>query len=136
LIFAYDKAIYLSEMTALGVTAPAADYNLGDIQLANTGDDLSLKDPSDVTKDAVAWGSGSVAGVTTWSGSTTGADKTLQRDPANEDTNNCNTDFIIDTPNPGVVYVDTDPGFTSYEFVLPVIGMVGLAVLLLRRRKR
>ena len=136
LIFAYDKAIYLSEMTALGVTTPAADYNLGDIQLANTGDDLSLKDPSDATKDAVAWGSGSVAGVVAWSGSTTGADKTLQRDPANEDTNNCNTDFIIDTPNPGVVYVDTDPGFTSYEFVLPVIGIVDLAVLLLRRRKR
>lgn len=138
LIFAYDKAIYLSEMTALGVTAPAADYNLGDIQLANTGDDLSLKDPSDTTKDAVAWGSGSVAGVTTWSGSTTGADKTLQRDPANEDTNNCNTDFIIDTPNPGAVYVSTPPdtGYTSYEFVLPVIGMVGLAALLLIRRKR
>ncbi|MCG3257678.1 MAG: lamin tail domain-containing protein, partial [Candidatus Heimdallarchaeota archaeon] len=71
LIFAYDKTIYLSEMTALGVTAPVADYNLGDIQLANTGDDLSLKDPADVTKDAVAWGSGSVAGVVTWSGSTT-----------------------------------------------------------------
>ncbi len=136
LIFAYSNAVYQSEMTALGVTAPAADYGLGDILLANTGDDLSLKDPSDVTKDAVAWGSGSVSGVTTWSGSTTDADKTLQRDPANEDTNNCNTDFIIDTPNPGVVYVDTDPGFTSFEFVLPVIGVVGLAVLLLRRRKR
>ncbi|MCE7747478.1 MAG: hypothetical protein GPJ51_03710 [Candidatus Heimdallarchaeota archaeon] len=138
LIFAYDKAIYLSEMTALGVTAPAADYNLGDIQLANTGDDLSLKDPSDATKDAVAWGSGSVAGVVAWSGSTTDADKTLQRDPANEDTNNCNTDFIVDTPNPGAVYVSTPPdtGYTSYEFVLPVIGIVGLAVLLLRRRKR
>ncbi|MHA1218088.1 MAG: phospholipase D-like domain-containing protein [Candidatus Heimdallarchaeaceae archaeon] len=138
LIFAYSNAAYQSEMTALGVTAPVADYGLGNIQLANTGDDLSLKDPADVTKDAVAWGSGSVAGVVAWSGSTTGADKTLQRDPANEDTNNCNTDFIIDTPNPGAVYVSTPPdtGFTSYEFVLPVIGVIGLAVLLLRRRKR
>jgi len=138
LIFAYDKTIYLSEMTALGVTAPAADYNLGDIQLANTGDDVSLKDPADVTKDAVAWGSGSVSGVTTWSGAATGADETLQREPADEDTNNCNTDFIVDTPNPGVVYVYTSPtntGFTSYEFVLPIIGIIGLALLILRRKR-
>ena len=139
LIFAYDKAIYQSEMIALGVTSvPTADYNLGDIQLANTGDDLSLKDPADVTKDAVAWGTGSVSGVTAWSGASTGADETLQREPADKDTNNCNTDFIIDTPNPGVVYIFTSPtntGFTSYEFVLPIIGIIGLALLILRRRR-
>ncbi len=135
LIFAYDKTIYHSEMTALGISlVPTADYNLGDIQLANTGDDLSLKDPADVTKDAVAWGSGSVSGVTAWSGATTGADKTLQREPADVDTDNCNTDFLIDTPNPGVVYLD-DPGFTSFEFVLPIVGIIGLAIFILRRKR-
>jgi phosphatidylserine/phosphatidylglycerophosphate/cardiolipin synthase-like enzyme len=138
LIFAYDKATYASEMASYGVTAPAADFNLGDIQLANTGDDISLKDPSDTTKDSVAWGSGSVAGVTTWSGGSTGADQTLQREPADKDTNNCNTDFIIDTPNPGVVYIytsPTNPGFTSYEFILPIVGIIGIALILLRRKR-
>ncbi|MHA1828321.1 MAG: phospholipase D-like domain-containing protein, partial [Candidatus Heimdallarchaeaceae archaeon] len=73
LIFSSDTTTYESEMSALGITAPSADYGLGDIQLANSGDEVILKDPSESIKDAVAWGSGSVASLVSWSGEETGA---------------------------------------------------------------
>ena len=141
LLFAYDNTIYKSEMSSHGVTAPDRDYSMGDIQLANAGDNVNFEDPSGTTRDAVAWGSGSASGVTAWSGATTGSDETLQRVPADEDTNNMNTDFEIDTPDPGVVYVTVpsttppDTGFLSFGYIVPIIGVIGLAIIYFRRKR-
>ncbi len=132
LIFAQDSATYVSEMGALGITVSAADYGLGDLQLANSGDVIILRDPDDNLKDAVAWGSGSVGGVTSWSGGSTGEDETLQRSPANQDTDNCNDDFIIDTPTPGTPLT---PEFTTY-IAIPLLTIFALVTLIILQKKR
>ncbi|MFW9853107.1 MAG: phospholipase D-like domain-containing protein [Candidatus Thorarchaeota archaeon] len=132
LIFAQDSATYVSEMSALGITVSAADYGLGDIALANTGDEIILSDPDDNLKDAVAWGSGSVGGVTSWSGGSTGEDETLQRSPANQDTDNCNDDFKIDTPTPGTPLT---PEFTTY-FAISLLSVFALVTIIIRQKKR
>ena len=132
LVFAQSSSTYVSEMSALGITVSAADYGLGDIALANTGDEIILKDPDESIKDAVAWGSGSVSGVISWSGSATGEDETLQRSPPNEDSDDCDADFVIDTPTPGIVEPD-GPGFTTL-LVLPIITIAALVVVFLRRK--
>ncbi len=132
LIFAQDSATYVSEMGALGITVSAADYGLGDIALANTGDVIILRDPDDNLKDAVAWGSGSVGGVTTWSGGSTGEDETLQRSPADQDTDNCNDDFKIDTPTPGTPIT---PEFTYY-IAIPILSVFALVTIIIRQKKK
>ncbi|MHA1952695.1 MAG: phospholipase D-like domain-containing protein [Candidatus Heimdallarchaeaceae archaeon] len=132
LVFARSSAAYVSEMSALGITVSAADYGLGDIALANTGDEILLKDPDDNVKDAVAWGSGSVSGVISWSGSSTGEDETLQRSPPNEDSDDCNADFVITNPTPGEV-APVGPEFTSF-LVLPIISVAALVIIFLRRK--
>ncbi|MHA1551901.1 MAG: hypothetical protein ACTSQC_08150, partial [Candidatus Heimdallarchaeaceae archaeon] len=76
------------------------------------------------------------SGTTSWSGSTTGEDETLQRSPANEDTNNCNTDFIIDTPSPGDVDATVVPEFTEAGFFIAIIGLIGLTVLVFTKRRK
>ncbi|MCE7742094.1 MAG: hypothetical protein GOP50_06515 [Candidatus Heimdallarchaeota archaeon] len=133
LIFCSDNAAYQSAMSDLGVTAPAADYGLGDIQLANTGDDIILKDPSGATKDGVAWGSGSIPGVTSWSGDVTGEDMTLQREYGNVDSDNCNNDFVITDPTPGDV-PDITPELLPL-IALPILSVVALVVIFIRKRK-
>ncbi len=133
LIFNSDSSTYESEMAAIPVSAPPADYGLGDIQLANSGDEIILEDPSGTIRDAVAWGSGSVSGVTTWSGATTGDDQTLQREFGNVDTNDCNSDFIIDTPTPGSV-PDVTPELLPLV-ALPILSVVALVVIFIRRRR-
>ncbi len=136
LVFAQDSATYVSEMSALGISVSSADYGLGNLALGNTGDEVILKDSAGNAKDAVAWGSGSASGTTSWSGSSTGEDETLQRSPANEDTNNCNTDFIIDTPSPGDVDVTAVTGFTEIGLFIVIIGLIGLtAIFFVNRRK-
>jgi phosphatidylserine/phosphatidylglycerophosphate/cardiolipin synthase-like enzyme len=136
LVFAQDSATYVSEMSALGITVAAADYGLGNLALGNTGDEVILKDSAGNTKDAVAWGSGSASGTTSWSGSTTGEDETLQRYPANEDTNNCDTDFIIDTPSPGDVEITAATEFTELGFFIIIIGLIGItSIFFVKRRK-
>ena len=132
LIFAQDSATYVSEMSVLGITVSAADYGLGDIGLANTGDEIILSDPDDNLKDAVAWGSGSVGGVTSWSGGSTGEDETLQRSPSNQDTDNCNDDFVIDTPTPGTPLI---PEFTTY-IAIPLLTIFALVTVIIRQKKR
>ncbi|MHA2357772.1 MAG: phospholipase D-like domain-containing protein [Candidatus Heimdallarchaeaceae archaeon] len=134
IVCAQDSATYVSEMGALGITVSAADYALGDLALANSGDEIILKDPDDNVKDAAAWGSGSVSGVTTWTGGSTGSDQTLQRDPPNEDTNDCNVDFILDDPTPGEVAPVT-PELTQI-FLIPIIGFIALITIFVRRRLR
>lgn len=136
LVFAQDSATYVSEMSALGISVSAANYGLGNLALGNTGDEVILKDSGGNAKDAVTWGSGSASGTTSWSGSSTGEDETLQRSPANEDTNNCNTDFIIDTPTPGEVDVSSVTEFTEIGLFIVIIGLIGLtAIYLIKRRK-
>jgi phosphatidylserine/phosphatidylglycerophosphate/cardiolipin synthase-like enzyme len=134
LVFAQNSPTYVSEMAALGITVSAADYGLGDIALANTGDEIILKDPDDRILDAVAWGSGSVSGVVSWSGSSTGEDDTLQRIPADEDTDDCDADFNIGSPTPTEVDVG-DPDFTSF-LVLPMIALAALSMILIRKKFR
>ena len=134
LVFAQDSTTYVSERGALGITVSGADYGLGDLALANSGDEAILKDPEEDIKDAVAWGSGSVSGVTTWTGGSTGEDMTLQRNPPNEDTDNCNTDLEIAIPTPGTVG-PTKPEFTKFFFI-PIIGFVAVIAILIKRQKR
>ncbi|MCG3217161.1 MAG: lamin tail domain-containing protein, partial [Candidatus Heimdallarchaeota archaeon] len=134
LVFAQDSSTYVSEMGALGITVSGADYGLGNLALANSGDEAILKDPEEDIKDAVAWGSGSVSGVTTWTGGSTGEDMTLQRNPPNEDTDNCNTDLEIAIPTPGTVG-PTKPEFTKFFFI-PIIGFVAVIAILIKRQKR
>ena len=132
LIFAQDSSTYVSEMGALGIIVSAADYGLGDIGLANTGDEIILRDPDDNLKDAVAWGSGTVSGVVSWSGGSTGEDETLQRSPANQDTDNCNDDFKIDTPTPGTPLT---PELTYY-IAIPILTIFALVTIIIRQKKR
>jgi phosphatidylserine/phosphatidylglycerophosphate/cardiolipin synthase-like enzyme len=136
LIFATDSSTYVSEMNDLGISAPTADYGLGDLQLANTGDEVILKDSDGNTKDAVSWGTGSVSGVIAFSGSCD-EDETLQRDPANVDTDNCNDDFVVKSPTPGTVEIEIDDtNGISYGFLIPVISFIGLAVFIFRFKKK
>ncbi|MHA1800361.1 MAG: phospholipase D-like domain-containing protein [Candidatus Heimdallarchaeaceae archaeon] len=136
LVFAQDSTTYVSEMSALGISVSAADYGLGNLALGNTGDEVILKDSSGNVKDAVAWGSGSASGTTSWSGSVTGEDETLQRSPANKDTNNCNTDFIIDTPTPGDVDTISVPKFTEIGVFIAIIGLISLTVIAFTKRRK
>ncbi len=106
LIFAHDANTFITEMGHLGITGVTADYSLGDLSLANSGDEVILLDPDKSLLDGVAWGSGHIDGVVSWSGST-GEDKSLQRVPANSDTNDCTVDFTADTPTPGKVTINS-----------------------------
>ena len=45
--------------------------------------------------------------------------KSLQRDPANVDTDDCSVDFIADTPNPGTVYISVVPTGFIPGFIIP-----------------
>ena len=92
-----------------------------------------LIQPSGLLRDGVAWGSGSVPGVTSWSGADTGESQTLQREYGNIDTNDCNADFIIADPTPGDV-----PDITT-EYLpliaLPILSVAALVVIIVRKRK-
>ena len=133
-IFTQDGSTFLSEMDDLGIILTGWDYALGDLALSNTGDEVILKDPDDNIKDAVAWGSGSVSGVVSWSGGSTGEDETLQRDPPNEDTDDCNADFIIASPSPSQV-AEIKTGFTNL-FIIPTIACIAIATIIIRQKKR
>lgn len=133
LVFCSDSAALDNAMNNLGITFGAADYGLGDIQLANSGDEIILKDPSGTIKDGVAWGTGSIPGVVSWSGPSTGEDKTLQREYGNVDTNDCNKDFIIADPTPGE-NPDLTPELTPL-MVLPILSVTALAIIFLRRKR-
>ena len=141
LIFARDEAVFISEMVDLGVDYNLPDFIYTDILLANTGDELILYDSDEIIRDAVVWGSGSVSGVVAWSG-TASASTTLQRDPAQTDTDNCNNDFRLMTPSPGVIYIDstddsTDEfGFSSPIIIISAIMIYSLASIIVRKRRK
>ena len=72
----------------------------GTIALSNTGDEVLLLNGSDVPVDVVTYGSGSYPGVTAHALVATG--HSLERSPANQDTNNCAVDFVDrNPPTPG-----------------------------------
>ena len=75
-------------------------WSSGTISLANTGDEMLLLNGSDAAVDVVTFEAGSYSGVTPHSGVAVG--HSIERSPANQDTNNCNTDFVDrPTPTPG-----------------------------------
>ncbi|MHA1304959.1 MAG: phospholipase D-like domain-containing protein, partial [Candidatus Heimdallarchaeaceae archaeon] len=146
LIFAHDSATFISEMSDLGITGVSADYGLGDLYLANTGDEVILLDPEETMVDAVAWGSGSVTGVVSWSGSSS-EEETLQRVPANQDTDDCSVDFESKAPTPGTVEVDTNTGsepsetptgdisYGTISFLILSISLYSLIAYAFKRRR-
>ena len=75
-------------------------WSSGTIALANGGDEVLLLNGADTPVDVVTYGSGSYPGVVAHSTVATG--HSLERSPANQDTNNCSVDFVDRaTPTPG-----------------------------------
>jgi len=109
LVFVRDATVFVAEMTDL-VVSTVYDHVYSDLILANIGDELILQDSKDNILDACIWGTGSLAGHTPWTGSMDDT-KSLQRDPANHDTDDCLVDFIVRIPNPGTVYVTESKSF-------------------------
>ncbi len=135
LVFVRDTAVFTSEMSALGVSVVSPDFIYTHIEFSNTGDDLTLKTATKEI-DVVAWGSVS-SSVTPWTG-TMDDTMSLQRDPANSDTDDCSVDFIADTPNPGLVYITVPPTETSpgYIISISVLSLTLIAIVLRRFKKR
>ncbi|NHJ88108.1 MAG: hypothetical protein FK734_21765 [Asgard group archaeon] len=142
LILARDIATYNTEMTALGISFFAPDFQYSGLILRNDGDEVMLLDTDGVLRDACVWGDVTLSGHTSWTGTMT-SDLSLQRDPANVDTNDCSVDFIADTPNPGTVYVTINPSSTTTPsgffpgFVIPIsiLGILILSFITYRVRK-
>lgn len=82
---------------------PYASWATGTISLANTGDEVVLLDVNDRVVDGVAWLSGSLQNVVSYS-QPLEAGTSLQRWPPGADTDNCNVDFrLAQQPTPGRV---------------------------------
>ncbi len=140
LIFARNATAFTEQMTALGAYTYPADFTYGSITLANTGDYLKLDTPTTSSVDAVVWGTGSLPSITAWTGDMDES-LTLQRDPANHDTDDCSVDFITDTPNPGEVYITIPPTSASgfipgYVFVTSIFAIILVATVSIKRRKQ
>ncbi|MBI2332299.1 MAG: lamin tail domain-containing protein [Chloroflexi bacterium] len=75
-------------------------WSSGTISLANTGDEVLLLNGSDTAVDVVTYEAGVYSGVTAHPGVATG--HSIERSPANQDTNDCSVDFVDrPTPTPG-----------------------------------
>ncbi len=137
LVFVRDSAVYTTEMNDLGITSPVFDYVYDSLILGNTGDILVLDGPHG-NVDAVVWGTGIYTGVIAWTG-TIDDTESLQRDPANQDTDDCSADFIVRVPNPGTVYVtETPSGFIPgfiFSTTLSAIAVVTLVIIFNKRKK-
>ncbi|NPE08016.1 MAG: hypothetical protein GNW80_07025 [Asgard group archaeon] len=137
LVFVRDSAVYTTEMNDLGITSPVFDYVYDSLILGNTGDILVLDGPHG-NVDAVVWGTGTYTGVTAWTGSIDDTES-LQRDPANHDTDDCSVDFIVRVPNPGTVYVTETPSGFIPGFILSTtlsaIAVVTIVVIFRKRKK-
>ncbi len=71
------------------------------LQLANGGDEVILRDPSGQVVDAIAYGTGNFPGIVTCP-LVSSSDRSLERFPANRDTDDCSVDFREwPFPNPG-----------------------------------
>jgi len=77
----------------------------GRIGWSNSGDEAILRDASGADVDVVVYGSGSYPGATPHPG--VGWGHSLERKPANRDTDDCSADFLERyTPKPGQVTLD------------------------------
>ena len=65
----------------------------GTMSLANAGDEVVLWGPDDAIVDAVAWGTSLLTGTKPFPLGVSAGNRTLQRWPPNQDTNNCAIDF-------------------------------------------
>lgn len=77
----------------------------GECALGNTGDEVLLYDAGGRLVDALAYGSGRVAGVVPWpDASSVYNEDSLERRPANRDSDDCSFDFRVRyEPAPGMV---------------------------------
>ncbi|MHA1127242.1 MAG: phospholipase D-like domain-containing protein [Candidatus Heimdallarchaeota archaeon] len=132
LILVRDTATFNSEMTALGVDYYPPDFEYSGPQLGNDGDEVMFLDADAVLRDACVWGDGTLSGHTSWSGTMTD-DLSLQRDPANMDTDDCSVDFVADTPAPGYVTIELTtfpwPGF----LIVGTIFAISITSVLIRK---
>ncbi|HUU79634.1 MAG TPA: phospholipase D-like domain-containing protein, partial [candidate division Zixibacteria bacterium] len=135
LIFVRDETTYTTEMTNLGVTFFAPDFIYADILLANTGDELMLSIPGGDVVDEVAWGTSASTTVTPWTGD---MDDTLslQRDPANYDTDDCTVDFTAGSPNPGTVYIKTSKTFSGFALFSTLSAIIFTTIIMVKRKRK
>ncbi|NHJ04336.1 MAG: hypothetical protein EAX90_05905 [Candidatus Heimdallarchaeota archaeon] len=135
LIFVRDETTYTTEMTSLGVTFYTPDFIYTDILLANTGDELMLSEPGGEVVDEVAWGTSASTTVTPWTGDMDDT-MSLQRDPANYDTDDCSVDFIAGSPNPGTVYIKTSKTFPGFALFSVLSAIIITTVTTAKRRRK
>lgn len=103
---AYELADYDPAVPEL---LPYTAWSTGTLSLGNANDQVLLLGPTDDVVDAVVWADPSLTTTVTISGvipftGTLAADHTLQRWPADRDTNDCSVDFRDQAlPSPGSV---------------------------------
>ncbi|MFX0062611.1 MAG: lamin tail domain-containing protein [Candidatus Hermodarchaeota archaeon] len=120
-----------------GQLAMEHDEATGAFALHNTADKVILKDDTGNTVDVAVWGDQTHADHVAMD--LVEAGKSMQRDwtVSQDDTNNCSLDFHETTPNPGQTIGEATitipaPGFE----MIAILGIVGLGVLLAKRRKK
>jgi hypothetical protein len=92
---------------AVPVLVPYSAWADGTLELGNSGDQVLLLGPNNAVVDAAAWISNTLPGTLPFSGPITPG-HTLERYPADKDTNDCNHDFHDQPfPSPGVVPANT-----------------------------
>jgi hypothetical protein len=85
--------------TAVPNMAPYSLWATGSVNLSNIGDQVIVLDGSDTAMDVVTYGEGTWPGVTPHPGAN---DWSIERQPADRDTNDCSLDFIAQpSPDPG-----------------------------------
>jgi len=88
---------------------------IGSFELSNTWDDVILLDNTGVVIDIVVYGTKSYPGVIPYTNTVTEG-KSLQREPPNQDTDDCSKDFVAATPTATVL---------RNILVSPISGTVG-----------
>lgn len=81
-------------------TGNIADFEWSSMSLANTGDEVILRDDTNINIDVVTYENGSFAGIVAHPGVSTG--HSIERQPKGKDSNNCAVDLIDQkSPTPG-----------------------------------
>lgn len=97
----------------------------GSMNLGNSGDEVLLLGSDDKTIDAICYGNGSYPGVQCFPD--TAADASLERDPIDGDSDDCQTDFHLQmSPTPGAKPASGQTGSCGTRFEYEVLGMKGL----------
>ncbi len=102
LIITRDATAFLSKFGFL----PSFEHD--QLSLRNTGDEVLLESAEGILRDAVVWGSGeSIPGVKPFTGDP-GNGESIQRTPIFQDTDDCDADFTIGTPDPRLIVTITE----------------------------